>query len=165
MSERLSDDDRAESHERLEDDDELLYRQVASREFIDEDRLSSQAFVPHSKSTKLSVHRSRVVVTAQEAYEIYLDGEGEHSEGTWAVSVVEVKLSGLHGAFDDTAQDPPKPRGHAYVSFANNPADSNTGRAKWRQRRGGDLAQHAFARGPLYEPPAPCVTTQAPLGI
>ena len=168
MSERRADDGYAGAHLRLVEPDDLLYRQVKRPEYLDDDRPTYRAFLPHSESDQLSVHQGSVV-SALESYELYVEGDDGcplRSEGAWAVSVYEVEQSQLHGAFDDSSQDPQKPRGHAYISFANNPEPGGRPHERWRKRRGGNLAQHASVRGPKYVPPVPSVTTtQTSLGI
>lgn len=160
MSEGSSDHARADSHKRIdEESDELLYRQVVDPEYLDDGRPTRRVFTPHSESDELSVHRESVVSTAQRAYEVFTEGEDDdgqphHSEGTWAVSAVEVKQSGLHGAFEYPVQQDKTPTGHSYISFANNPEESNRGRGRerWRKRHGDNLAQHAAERGIQYDP-------------
>ncbi|MDE0678258.1 MAG: hypothetical protein OXH42_13130 [Acidimicrobiaceae bacterium] len=128
--------------------DEHLYRQVVNAEFLDDNRPTYQAFMPHSESDELSVDRG-AVLTAQAAYQNFLD-HGGSSVGAWPVSVDDVHQAGLR-AFDDSAK-PGRHDGHAYISFNANPQETNNARKNWRKQRAGDLAHRASKHGPAYLP-------------
>ncbi|MXY04150.1 MAG: hypothetical protein F4190_05660 [Acidimicrobiales bacterium] len=128
--------------------DEHLYRQVVNAEFLDDNRPTYQAFMPHSESDELSVDRG-AVLTAQAAYQNFLDNGGS-SVGAWPVSVDDVHQAGLR-AFDDSAK-PGRHDGHAYISFNANPQETNNARKNWRKQRAGDLAHRASKHGPAYLP-------------
>lgn len=136
---------------RLTDPDEHLYRQVANEAFLDNDRPTYQAFMPHSESDELSVDRGSVL-SPREAFENYA-ANGKNPVGTWPVSVEDVHDAGL-SAFDDSAK-PDLHAGHAYISFKDNPQETNNRRKNWRKQRAADLAHSASRHGAAYRPERP----------
>ncbi|WP_053231898.1 hypothetical protein [Sandaracinus amylolyticus] len=131
---------------RLEDPEELLFRQVPSA-FLVDGRLSSQAFNPSRKDEqRLSVSRGSLT-TAQAAYDHHTLRLGHQSLGTWAVTVGEVVQVGLH-ATGDPVMSPPAPTpdpAHAFIDFTG----LSLGQTKNKATR---LAELARARGRLWPP-------------
>ena len=73
----------------IEDEDELLLRQVHPN-FIIESRITSQAFLPTEKDDKkLSVNRSSMI-SAHEAFDLHTQQKKLQSVGVWGISVGEV---------------------------------------------------------------------------
>lgn len=136
------------SLDRLDDDEELLFRQVHPS-FVRDGRPSSQAFRPTPKDEgKLSVARA-ALTTAAGAYELHTSELGLSSAGTWAVTVGECHGQGLEVRGDPTTAPPAKVAdpAHALVDFS--PHSKNQTEAKASR-----LARTATERGRLH-PPAP----------
>lgn len=103
------------SRQRLEDPEELLHRQVHPS-FLQNGRVSSQAFRPTPKDEgELSVSRGSLT-TAEEAYQLHTEEKKLKSVGVWSVTVGECSGIGLP-SFPDPLEDAPPDRAHAVVSF------------------------------------------------
>lgn len=130
------------------DDDELWYRQAYPDVVSDRDQVSIGAFRLRSEDqSRLSGARS----AKQSAEGAYLEhvGRGLASAGTWAVSVGEVRASGVR-CVDDSAVsgDCPQPQGHTYVDFRDTPS------FRYREIRL-LFVDKANRRGAQYRPPEP----------
>ena len=104
--------------ERLENGDELLFRQVP-RAFLREDRVTSQAFTPgRNDDRKLSVARGSKT-TADATFDHHTRVCGRKSDGTWAVTVAECASLDLP-ARPDPLTAPPEPfadPAHAIIDY------------------------------------------------
>jgi hypothetical protein len=127
--------------QRIDDPDELLYRQVHPSCFPD-GQVGSNAFNPYNlkvEPDRLSVARSSRT-TAAEAFGTHIQ-QGKRSVGTWAVSVAECTSIGVVAYADPTEADP----AHAFISFADF--------TKQRAREVAHLLKAAAVeRGPLFRP-------------
>jgi hypothetical protein len=130
--------------EPLSDDDELLFRQVHPS-FVRDGRPSSQAFRPTPKDAgKLSVARGSMT-TARGAHELFVEGLGHRSAGTWGITVGECREQTL-SVFPDPLTAPPEKvadPAHAVVDFSTH----TKGQA---DARGARLARKAVDRGRLH---------------
>lgn len=119
---------------------ELLWRN-AHPDFVDGDRLSSQAFrLSTDDEGKLSVARE-TLVTAEDHYKEYVGDFGLLSAGVWAVSTDEVWTEFVEVVDDGDVDDGhDRPLGHAYLDLRNHTT---------RQARslGGRLRTFAQERG------------------
>jgi len=104
-------------------DEELLLRQVHPN-FIQEERVTSQAFKPTPKDEEqLSFSRS-LLTSAKEAFEHYTQRLNLDSVGVWAVSVKEVNESMPSSdriIYDPTTATPelPEDKSHTVICFKN----------------------------------------------
>jgi hypothetical protein len=98
----------------LEDDEELLWRQVPPS-WCDEEGPSSQAFRPTSKDRKrLSTARGSMI-SAQDAFQRHVDNGGQ-SSGSWAVSTGEARFATVP-AWWDGGRTQGLPADHASLYF------------------------------------------------
>ena len=101
----------------LGDPEEPLFRQVHPT-WIQEDRLTSQAFRPTPKDKgQLSVSRGSMT-TAAAAFELHTRGRGLVSAGVWAVQVADCSALGLP-VYPDPLAEPVDDPAHAVVDFRN----------------------------------------------
>ena len=130
--------------ESLSDGEELLFRQVHPS-FVRDGRPSSQAFRPMPKDDgKLSVARG-ALTTSGAAYDLFVNGLGFPSAGTWGITVAECSEQNL-SVFPDPLQAPPEnvaDPAHAVVDFS--PHSKSQAEA-----RGARLARKASQRGILH---------------
>lgn len=119
---------------------ELLYRQVHPR-FVDEGRVSSQAFTPSEKDNgRLSVSQS-TKTTPESAYHFFTETRKLQSVGVWAVSVEEADSLELP-VFSDPLPDDPS---HAVIDF-------NKHSTTAKRKLGSRLAEFARNRGVQFSP-------------
>ncbi len=129
--------------EPIDDADELLHRQVHPT-FLQNGRVSSQAFRPTPKDEgMLSVSRGSMT-TAEDAYVLYTGDKGLESAGVWSVTVSECGTVDLK-AFHDPLTDPVPDSAHSFVDFR----DVGTSKAEKCSKR---LAAFARARGCQHAP-------------
>lgn len=103
------------SRQPLDDPEELLHRQVHPS-FLQNGRVSSQAFRPTPKDDgELSVSRASLT-TAEAAYQLYTEEKKLQSVGVWSVTVGECEGVGLK-AFADPLEGPPPDPAHAVIDF------------------------------------------------
>jgi hypothetical protein len=127
---------------RVEDDDELQWRQVHPR-YLEKRAngplVSRDAFVGTPAATReVSTARSSVV-SAEEAYEYHRDQLGLKTEGAWAVSVREATSVGCP-VVDDSECDGVNTPGHSFIDMrALNKSDARKAR--------NELATRANERG------------------
>jgi len=134
----------------LTEPQELLHRQVHP-EWINDGRVSSQAFHPTRKDAgKLSVSRGSLV-SAKEAYLRHTRKE-YRSAGTWSVSVGECSAVGVRAYADPIGkEDPrqlPEDDAHAVADFA------NVGGGSAVRKAADKLVSKARERGCMYAPPS-----------
>lgn len=134
----------------LTDDDELLYRQVHPKDFLD-GRVASSAFNPSKEHDyELSVARE-MKTTPEGAYLHHTERLKRASNGTWAVSVGQVRAEQLWSYPDpipppqDAVPDP----AHAITDFS---PVSSSGQRRAKALR---LARQATDRGRLYPSATP----------
>lgn len=128
----------------LEPSEELLWRNV-NPNWLDQGRLTSQAYRPTPKDRKhLSVARE-ARVSAAAHYTEFTDSFGLASAGVWAVTVEECTTVGVQVVYDENSptRPDPCPTGHTHLDF--------TGLSSNRAKRiGGILRDKAEARGRLH---------------
>ena len=123
--------------QKLEDQDELLLRQVTPV-WVQEGRPVSRAFRPNSNDGgQLSTDRNSML-TPREAFEAYLALQLE-SGGVWGLTVGEYAGEGLL-SYSDPLEDNPA---HAVVDFS-------THDEKGQRKKSKRLHAHAVRRGCLY---------------
>lgn len=134
----------------LTDDDELLYRQVHPKDFLD-GRVASSAFNP-SKEHDYEVSVARETKTTPEgAYLHHTERLKRASIGTWAVSVGQARAEQFWSYPDpipppqDAVPDP----AHAIIDFS---TVSSSGQRRAKALR---LARQATDRGRLHPPATP----------
>jgi len=99
----------------LEDDDEVLFRQIRFGYLDAGGALDSRVFTPKPEDKgQLSVHRASKV-TAEEAADQYAGDHDEPSIGFAKVTVRDVHWVGLRVIDDSDVERVPK--GHAYIDF------------------------------------------------
>lgn len=131
---------------RLDDADELLFRQVHPT-FVQAGRPTSAAFVPSKKDAgMLSVTRGSLV-SAEAAWNLHTTGKGLASAGVWAVTVGECSALPLP-CYADPEPGPPVDDAHSVVDFRG----LSRGVA---EARGKALSRLAADRGCCFSPPAP----------
>ncbi len=107
----------------IEDDNELLLRQVHPN-FIVEARITSQAFLPTEKDDKkLSVNRSSMI-SAQEAFDLHTKQKKLQSAGVWGISVGEVLSFDSLSIEYDPIKVPVEDNSHALINFSKLPSES-----------------------------------------
>jgi len=127
----------------LADLDELLFRQVHPS-WVRDAEPTSQAFKPTPKDTgRLSVARASMT-TAEAAFQLHTRSRGFGSEGTWAVTLEEVRRAPISlPAFHDPLTEPVADPAHAYIDF--------TGRSRKEiETKAKLLLAAARARGRLH---------------
>jgi hypothetical protein len=127
------------------DETEILLRQVHPS-FIQEGRVSSQAFRPTPKDQKkLSVNRSSLI-EAREAFIFYTERKKLASAGVWGVSVREVtEIAGLN-IEEDPITDPPEDPSHSLIDFSGIDSENKI------KPISSKLAEKARTRGSLFSP-------------
>jgi len=130
---------------RLGTEEELLHRQVPPM-WIDQGKVSSQAFFPSTKDAGLlSVSRASVTTT-EEAYRLCVKVKGLASAGVWSVSVGECDDLSLPSYEHPDVQPVPDPA-HSLIDF-------NGHTRSQQNRRSQKLRNHAEARGCQHSPTA-----------
>ncbi len=121
---------------------ELLYRQVHPS-FIQNERISSQAFRPNEDDErKLSVSRESLT-TAKDAFTLYTEAKKLRSIGVWAVSVSESNQHDLK-CFSDPLETPISDPAHSLIDFSKAPSEQKV------RQKGEKLANLARVRGRLH---------------
>jgi hypothetical protein len=129
----------------FDEKDELLLRQVHPS-FIQDGRVTSQAFRPTPKDQKkLSVNRNSLI-SAQVIFEVHTKKKKLSSAGVWGVSVQEAKETPGLSLKEDPIEGPIEDLSHCLIDFSN--IDSE-GRIKTIASK---LADKARSRGCLFEP-------------
>ncbi|MFF7192654.1 hypothetical protein ACFZAM_02910 [Streptomyces sp. NPDC008079] len=101
--------------ERLIDDpEEILLRQAAPKQLVDEGAPSWEVFRPTSRDEDRLSTRQGSLMTAQQAFEAHVK-DGYQSAGTWAVSVAETEAVDARSI--DDAELPDSPPAHASIDF------------------------------------------------
>ena len=99
----------------LQDDDEIIFRQIRFNYLSAEGAIDSPVFQPRSEDEgKLSVHRASRV-TAKEAADQFAEYHDEPSVGYARVKVRDIHSVGLR-VIDDFGTGS-VPKGHAYIDF------------------------------------------------
>jgi hypothetical protein len=127
--------------EKLEDSDQLLWRQVRP-EWCD-DGLSYQGFKPGSRDGKRLSTSQSSLISARAAYERHTQEYGRPSGGTWAISVGEAEEATVPAYDDGGIGD--LPEDHASLYFGKK-SRSQIKSAAMR------LAVFADERGCQYDP-------------
>ncbi len=123
---------------------ELLLRQVHPN-FIVEDRITSQVFLPTAKDEhKLSVNRDSMI-SPQAAYELHTLRKQLKSAGVWGVSVEETRALEPLFIESDPLEAPYLDPSHCLINFSKLPSES---RAKAIAKQ---LTAKARDRGCLYQ--------------
>ena len=134
------------SEQCLNDDDELLFRQIHPQ-FMTNGRISSQAFAASaSHQGKLSVDRQSLT-TPQESYELYTMGFKKASCGVYGLSVGEVRQNDLSAFPDPLEADANLPANPAHAVVDMQSLSVNKMRKVAKK-----LAKMARTRGALYRP-------------
>ena len=132
--------------EKIEDETELLFRQVHPN-FLDAGEISSAAFRPSAKDAgRLSVDRS-TLTTSEDSFLLHTAAKKLASAGTYAVSVEEfseVDVSCYPDPLDASGDQPENPA-HAYGDFNG----LSSGKQKAVAKR---LKHKAASRGCLHPP-------------
>ena len=98
----------------IEEQEEILLRQVSPRHLMDEGAPSWEAFRPMSKDADLLSTRRMSLISPRHAFEDHC-ASGLGTVGSWGVSVQETALVGAR-AIDDAAKAG-SPPAHASVDF------------------------------------------------
>jgi hypothetical protein len=131
----------------LEDEAEVLLRQVHPLQYLVDGTLSSVAFYP-SEDDQGVMSTRRQAIGAERACLDWL--EDHESAGTWGVSVGEFAAHTVETTDDSSL--PGQPEGHASADYTH-----MTGGAS--RKKGRKIRDHAQDRGPLYRNPALTVPT------
>lgn len=127
------------------DENEIFLRQVHPS-FIQEGRISSQAFRPTPKDQKkLSVNR-RSLATPQETFVLHTEKRNLTSAGVWGISAKEVGEIAELKIEDDPIYDPIVDISHCLIDF------SGIGSEHKIKAISSKLADKARARGCLFNP-------------
>ncbi len=119
---------------------EDLYRQI-NPNFIQEGRVSGQAFTPTRKDLSLLSVDQSSLTTAEASFELFTTGLNLRSAGIYGVTVGEASGVGL----DSYSNPLPSNPAHAVVDFRN----LSNGQT---QNKGSKLAAIARDKGPKYWP-------------
>lgn len=132
---------------RIEDPGERLLRQIPPA-WLQEGRVTSQAFKPMPKDQKLlSVSRGSLT-TPEAAHDRHVNVLGLRSAGVWFITVQDCSDEGL-SVYADPIEAPPHPDpSHALVDFRQVSSEKQVVAHAKR------LALRANARGPLFLPAA-----------
>lgn len=126
------------------EENELLLRQVHPS-FIQDGRITSQAFRPTPKDQKkLSVNRDSLIAP-QEAFELHTKRKNLSSGGVWAVSVLEVSETAELSIEKDPVTDPIEDLSHCLIDFSKIDPESRI------KAIGSKLADKARSRGCLFD--------------
>lgn len=125
----------------IDDQEEILLRQAAPKQLIDEGAPSWEVFRPKSQDEDRLSTRQGSFMTAQQAFEAHVN-DGYQSAGTWAVSVAEAEA--VDAPVIDDAALPGMPLAHASVDFRGMASKQVKMNAAIR------LATFAQARGCLF---------------
>ena len=125
----------------LEDEAEVLLRQVHPLQYLVDGKLSSQAFFP-SEDDQGVMSTRREEVGAERACHDWL--EDHQYAGTWGVSVGEFAEHTIETTDDSSLPD--QPEGHASADFTHLLEGA-------RRKKGRKIRDLAWARGPLYRNP------------
>lgn len=129
------------------DPNELLLRQVHPS-FVQEGRITSQAFRPTPKDQKkLSTNRESLI-SPQEAYELHTEQKKLYSAGVWGITVAEVLENGELKIQEDPIKDPVIDDSHCLIDFSQISSESQI------KSVGSKLSEKARNRGSLYRPAA-----------
>jgi hypothetical protein len=129
----------------LEDEAEVLLRQVHPLQYLVDGKLSSVAFYP-SEDDQGVMSTRREDIGPERACRDWL--EHHESAGTWGVSVGEFAAHTVETTDDSSL--PEQPEGHASADYTHMAEGA-------RRKKGRKIRDHAWDRGPLYRNPA--VTT------
>lgn len=131
----------------LEPSQSRLWRNIPQG-FIDDGRITSQAFRPTRKDDRRLSVAQESVVSAADHYRQMTADFGIQSVGVWAVMVEEAIATGARVVDDRSGEDPPDPCpiGHAYVDFRDCTTNSRVA------KRAGQLRDRAVDRGPVFAP-------------
>lgn len=105
-----------EATDRLNDDTELLFRQV-NPAFVREGRVGSQAFRPTPKDKRLLSVARGALTTAEAAFQLHTGCRALASAGSWAVTVGECSALGLPARSDPISEEPCPDPSHAVIDF------------------------------------------------
>ena len=134
----------------LENEAEVLLRQVHPLQYLVDGKLSSVAFYP-SEDDEGVMSTRREDIGAERAC---LDWLEEHeSAGTWGVSVGEFATHTVETTDDSSL--PEQPEGHASADYTHMLEGA-------RRKKGRKIRDHAWKRGPLYRNPAVSTPTPTP---
>ncbi len=105
----------------FDDEDEILLRQVHPA-WIQEGRITSQAFRPTLKDqNKLSVNRDSKT-SPEDAYRLYTEERKLSSSGVWGVSVGEIREIGDLHIQQDPLNTPVNDPSHCLIDFSEIPS-------------------------------------------
>lgn len=123
----------------LQDQAEILYRQVHPKQTKPDGSPASVAFVPTERDEDLlSTHRQRI--GPDEAYRRWTEELGHQSVGTYGIAVGEAVGIGLRALDDETPAIPD----HASLDFSEVPSKGE------KRQRGRKLKEFAAGRGCLH---------------
>jgi hypothetical protein len=129
----------------FEDGNELLLRQIHPT-FIQEGRMTSQAFRPTPKDQKLlSVNRSSKIKPL-DAYILHTEIKKLSSVGVWGVSVSEVNDIDDLNIKEDPIENPIEDKSHSLIDFSLLDSESRI------KAISSKLADKARKRGCLHQP-------------
>lgn len=100
---------------KLEDDAELVLRQVHPM-FVQEGRVTSQAFRPSKSDVGLLSVARASHTTAEDAFRLHTEGKKLASVGVWGLSVADCRSESL-AVFADPEPGPPPDPAHALLDF------------------------------------------------
>lgn len=126
----------------LDDQTEVLLRQVHPLQYLVDGKLSSVAFYP-SEDDQGVMSTRREAIGAERACLDWL--EKHDSAGTWGVSVGEFAMHTVETTDDSSL--PEQPEGHASADYTHMAEGL-------RRKKGRKIRDHAWDRGPLYRNPA-----------
>ena len=127
------------------DENEIMLRQVHPK-FIENDRVTSQAFRPTQKDDKkLSVSRDSLT-NAKDSFDLYTAKRELSSVGVWGVTIAEIKENSDLSVKSDPLTDPVIDKAHALVDFSKLESDAKIRKAADK------LVSKARNRGVLYKP-------------
>ncbi|TWX34995.1 hypothetical protein ES689_14225 [Frigoribacterium sp. ACAM 257] len=139
-----------EGEQLMSDAEEIAYRQITPRMFIDNGQIASTAFGPNSSDNNMPSYSRSTLVSPQEARDWHNEYATSASQGVWGVTVGEVIASHSY-VVDDSAspqeQGEIRAPGHCFVDFR------GLTRAQRKELRA-QLLLHALERGEIpTEPP------------